>query len=38
VFVHYLIARGTVDEVVLARRDGKRTVQDLLMDYMKRTK
>jgi len=35
VFVHYLIARGTVDEVVLARRDDKRSVQDALMDYMK---
>lgn len=35
VFVHYIIARGTVDGVVLARRDGKRSVQDALMDYMK---
>jgi len=35
VFVHYLVARGTVDEVVLARRDGKRSVQDALLEYMK---
>lgn len=35
VFVHYIVARGTVDQVVVARRDGKRSVQDLLMDYMK---
>ena len=35
VFIHYIVARGTVDEVVLARRDGKRSVQDALMDYMK---
>ncbi len=38
VFVHYIVARDTVDEVVLARRAGKRSVQDLLMDYMKRKK
>jgi SNF2 family DNA or RNA helicase len=35
VFVHYIAARQTVDQVVLARRDGKRSVQDALMDYMK---
>lgn len=35
VFVHYIVARGTVDQVVLARRDGKRSVQDALLDYMK---
>jgi len=35
VFVHYIVARGTVDQVVLARRDGKRSVQDALMTYMK---
>lgn len=37
VFVHHIVARGTVDEVVLARRDGKRSVQDALMAYMKGT-
>lgn len=35
VFLHYIVARGTVDEVVVARRDGKRSVQDALLDYMK---
>lgn len=35
VFVHYIVARKTIDEVVMARRDSKRSVQDLLMDYMK---
>lgn len=35
VFIHYIVARGTVDEVVMARRDSKRAVQDLLLDYMK---
>lgn len=35
VFVHYIVARGTVDQVVVARRDGKRSVQDALMQYMK---
>jgi SNF2 family DNA or RNA helicase len=36
VFVHYLVARGTVDEDVLARRETKREVQDVLMAAMKR--
>jgi hypothetical protein len=35
VHVHYLVARGTVDELVMARRSSKRSVQDLLMKYMK---
>src|SRR5574341_14003 len=35
VFVYNLVARGTVDEVVMARIETKREVQDLLMDYMK---
>lgn len=35
VFIHYIIARGTVDQVVLARRDGKRSVQDALMAYVR---
>jgi hypothetical protein len=33
--VHYIVARQTVDELVMARRTTKRSVQDLLMDYMK---
>jgi SNF2 family DNA or RNA helicase len=35
VFVHYLVARGTIDELVMARRASKRNVQDLLLDYLK---
>jgi SNF2 family DNA or RNA helicase len=35
VFIHYLVARRTVDELVMARRETKRSVQDLLLDYMK---
>lgn len=35
VFVHYIVARDTIDEVVMARRDSKRSVQDLLLEYMK---
>ncbi len=35
VFVHYLTAADTVDEVVVARRDSKRAVQDALLDYLK---
>jgi len=35
VFIHYIVAKDTIDEVVMARRDGKRTVQEALMDYMK---
>lgn len=36
VVVHHIIARNTVDEVVMLRRDSKREVQDLLMEAMKR--
>jgi SNF2 family DNA or RNA helicase len=35
VHLHYIVARGTIDQVVVARRDGKRGVQDLLLEYMK---
>lgn len=35
VFIHHIVARGTVDEVVMQRRESKRAVQDLLLDYMK---
>ena len=34
-FVHYIVACGTVDEAVVARLDGKRSVQDALLEYMK---
>lgn len=35
-FMHYILARGTVDEIVLARIETKREVQDLLLDALKR--
>ena len=35
VFIDYIVAKGTLDEVVMDRRTTKRGVQDLLMDYMK---
>lgn len=34
-FIDYIVAEDTIDEVVVARRDGKRSVQDTLMDFMK---
>lgn len=36
VFIHRIIARDTVDELVLERLETKREVQDILMDAMKR--
>lgn len=36
VFIHHIVATGTVDELVMARRDSKRAVQDLLLEAMKR--
>lgn len=36
VFIYNLIARDTVDELVVARIDEKRSVQDLLLDAMRR--
>ena len=35
VFIDYIVARDTIDEVVIARRAGKASVQQILMDYMK---
>lgn len=35
VFIHNLIARDTVDEMVMARIETKREVQDLLLEAMK---
>lgn len=35
VFIHYIVARDTVDELVMARRASKRAVQDLLLEAMK---
>ncbi len=36
VFINHIIAEDTVDEDVMARRDSKRSVQDILLDAMKR--
>ena len=36
VFIHYILARDTVDEIVLARIETKREVQDLLLEALKR--
>lgn len=36
VFIHYLLARGTVDELVLERLETKKAIQDILLSAMKR--
>lgn len=36
VFIHHIVATDTVDEIVMARRETKREVQDLLLDALKR--
>lgn len=36
VFIHRIIARDTVDEMVLERLEGKKEVQQILLDAMKR--
>jgi SNF2 family DNA or RNA helicase len=36
VFVHNIIARGTIDEDVIARTDGKKSVMEVLLEAMKR--
>lgn len=36
VFHNHIIARDTVDELVMARRESKRSVQDILLEAMKR--
>lgn len=38
VFIHWIVAADTLDEMVIARRETKREVQDLLMEAMKRRK
>ena len=35
VFIHHIVAKGTMDELVMARRETKREVQDLLLEAMK---
>jgi hypothetical protein len=34
-FIDYIVAENTIDEVVVARRDSKRSVQDCLINYVK---
>lgn len=36
VYINHIIARDTTDEMVMARRETKRTVQEVLIDAMKR--
>ena len=36
VFIHHIIASNTIDELVMERRNSKRSVQDLLLNAMKR--
>lgn len=36
VFVHYIMARGTVDDLVAERLISKRSIQDILLEAMKR--
>jgi len=36
VYVHRIVARDTVDELVAVRRQTKADVQQILLDYMKR--
>jgi SNF2 family DNA or RNA helicase len=36
VFAHHIIASGTLDESVVERREGKRRVQDILIERMKK--
>jgi len=38
VTIHHIIARDTVDEMVMERRESKREVQDILLEAMKRRK
>lgn len=36
VFIYHIVAKDTVDEIVMARRESKREVQDLLLEAMER--
>jgi len=38
VFIYHIVAKNTVDELVLQRLEGKRSVQDLLLEAMKARK
>jgi SNF2 family DNA or RNA helicase len=36
VFIHNIIAKNTIDELVLARVEGKRDVVELIMEAMRK--
>jgi len=36
VFVHHILARNTVDEVVMERLASKKSVQEVILEAMKR--
>mgnify|MGYP003586809461 CR=1 FL=1 len=36
VFIYHIVAKDTVDEIIMLRRESKREVQDLLLEAMKR--
>ncbi|WP_334473402.1 DEAD/DEAH box helicase [Arsenophonus sp. PmNCSU2021_1] len=36
VFIHHIVAKDTLDEVVMVRRNSKRAIQDLLLEAMRR--
>jgi SNF2 family DNA or RNA helicase len=38
VFIHNIIARGTIEELVVARSDTKKQVQDILLEALRRRK
>jgi SNF2 family DNA or RNA helicase len=38
VLVHYLMARDTVDDMILERLRSKKTVQEVLLEALKRKK
>lgn len=35
VFIHYIVAKGTIDEQVILRHETKRSVQEILLEAMK---
>jgi len=36
VFIYHIVAKGTIDEVVMERRETKKEVQDLLLDMLRK--
>jgi SNF2 family DNA or RNA helicase len=37
VFLYHIVARDTVDELVMLRRETKKEVQDILLDALKKS-